>query len=167
MFTTTCGCSGGLRLVSYPRAVPGLTYVEKYYRLHPNLAAATQDPHWLDRTLESEPPIVQRRLMAAELLPMSHLLRQAAARTEMLDDDAVAEQRRAARSMLSLGRVSRPRFLGPLEAMRRIVEAKHERYGEGSGAAVGTDLVLMVGVPDVWPEEGGAPHQGQSPSTAR
>src|SRR5215472_13102140 len=39
-----------LGVVDPPRAVPGPTYVEKYYRLNPQLRLATEDPNWLDRT---------------------------------------------------------------------------------------------------------------------
>src|SRR5215831_6971850 len=39
-----------LGVVTPPRSVPGPTYVEKYYRLDPELRRATEDPNWLDRT---------------------------------------------------------------------------------------------------------------------
>jgi hypothetical protein len=37
-------------VVTAPLAVPEPTYVEKYYRLNPQLRLATQDSNWLDRT---------------------------------------------------------------------------------------------------------------------
>ena len=142
-----------LEVVAPPRAVPGPTYVEKYYRLHPDLVRATRDPFWLDQVLEGERPDVHRRLMAAELLLLAHLLRRAAAQTETLSNQQVREQRARALSMVSVGRVSRPRYLKRLERMRAIVSAEGEDGREAAEDRREEDLVIMVGIPALWSDE--------------
>ncbi len=141
-----------LEVVPPPRAVPGPTYVEKYYRLHPDLAQAVHGPFWLDHVLDTQPPAVLRRLMAAELLVLSHLLRRAAAGVDALDDDAVRQQRLDARAMVSYGRLSDRRYAERLERMRAIVQAEAEPAEPRSPAtdARAPHLVLMVGLPDLW-----------------
>ncbi len=140
-----------LEVVPAPRAVPGPTYVEKYYRLHPDLAQAVHDPFWLDHVLDSQPPAVLRRLMAAELLLLSHLLRRASARVDALGDDAILQQRLDARSMVSFGRMSDISYAQRLARMRAIVQAEAEEAEGGTAPPEsGGHLVLMVGMPDLW-----------------
>ena len=155
-----------LEVVAPPRAVPGPTYVEKYYRLHPDLARATSDPFWLDQVLEGEQPEVHRRLMAAELLLLANLLRRAAAQTEALTEDQVREQREHALSMVSIARLPRSPYLKRLERMRAIVSAER---GEALGAADerrGPDLVVMVGIPALWHNEPDLPPSRSSDERA-
>lgn len=165
-----------LEVVAPPRAVPGPTYVEKYYRLHPDLVRATRDPFWLDQVLEGERSDVHRRLMAAELLLLAHLLRRAAALTAALSDEQVREQRDGALAMVSTGRVTRPRYLQRLERMRAIVSAERDDAREAADDRRGQDLVIMVGIPALWraesdasPEPGGdsaAPRRRTCPAGA-
>lgn len=150
-----------LEVVAPPRAVPGPTYVEKYYRLHPDLVRATSDPLWLDQVLEGEQPDVHRRLRAAELLLLANLLRRAAAQTEALTEDQVREQREHALSMVSTARVSRPHYLRRLERMRGIVSGERGEERDAAGEASAQDLVLMVGIPALWHHE---PDLPSSPS---
>lgn len=142
-----------LEVVGPPRAVPGPTYVEKYYRLHPDLVRATTDPYWLDQVLEGEPPDVRRRVRAAELLLLANLLRRAAAQAEALSDDEVRTQRQDALSMVSVARVPRPRYLRRLERMRAIVAAERRDGPEEPGNRRGQDLVMMVGIPALWSDD--------------
>lgn len=87
-----------LDIVEPPRAVPGETYVEKYYRLKPNLRRLLrQDTEWIDRTQEQMSAEERKALAISMCLGQIHLLQQAVRRYQAMDTetfDRIAYQER-------------------------------------------------------------------------
>ena len=75
-------------VVDPPRAVPRETYVEKYYRINADLAAAVNsDPEWLDKTQASQTAADRKALFTGMCMTMAQLLMRAARRYQAMDDE--------------------------------------------------------------------------------
>src|SRR5215467_14870572 len=101
-----------LGVVERSRVVPGPTYVEKYYRLQPELReVVTRDPDWLDRTQATMTPAERQQLMIGMCLNMAQLLQRAARRYEQMDAEEFDQMARGQQLlMLSINEVSRERL---------------------------------------------------------
>ena len=110
-------------IVAPPRAEPGPTYVEKYYRLQPELKAIVHgDPTWVDRTQVQMSPQERKKLFIGMCLTMSQMLQRAARQYEAMDAAAFDELSfQRGLGMVSLNELSRPRYKRRLAALRRIL----------------------------------------------
>jgi DNA-binding transcriptional ArsR family regulator len=139
-----------LDVVEPPRPVPGETYVEKYYRLRPEIQAAVRlEPDWYDQVQTGMTTEDRRAVLASMCLTMAHLLRQAARHYQEMDADTLDEFARQQKLiLLSVQEVSRERLQFRLEALREVLAREGEQFaGEPSPP---TDLLLIAGLPSVW-----------------
>src|SRR5215472_5608918 len=118
-----------LGVVNPPRAVPGPTYVEKYYQLNPELREAAQDPNWLDRTQSTMTPEERQALVIGMCLTMAHRLQLAARRygamnAETFDRMAHAEQL----LLVSVNDMGRNRLVVRLQALRAALQREYEEF---------------------------------------
>lgn len=144
----------GMGLLEEPRAVPGPTYVEKYYRMKPLLLTATTDPNWVDRTQVTMTPEQRQAFFVGHLLQMAALLRRAAQRYAALDPADFERLRDQAIIMSSVNDASRTRLVHRLKAWRDELTDEYERMPPGaSDAGPETNLLIMAGLPNFWDEE--------------
>jgi DNA-binding transcriptional ArsR family regulator len=145
-----------LGLVEPPRAVPGITYVEKYYRLKPEVRAALRlEPGWLDRAQTAMTVDERKAVVTSVCLTMAHLLRQAARHYEEMDAERFDQLARQQELLLaSIGEMSRERLRFRLEALREVLAREREVFPQDPSPP--TDLVLMVSLPAIW-DGGGEP----------
>ncbi|GEM_PF-1951213 len=143
-------------VVEPPRIVPRETYVEKYYRLKPEMEAVLHyDPDWVDRTQAEMTPQERKELLIHMCLIMAHLLRQAARRYEAMDAnqlDQLSYQQQLA--MLSINKASRERLGYRLTLLREVLSQEEETFPGERNNSFRTDLVLMAGLPSLWDEAG-------------
>ena len=143
-----------LDIVEPPRAVPGETYVEKYYRLKPDLRRLLrQDPEWIDRTQEQMSAEERKALAISMCLGQIHLLQQAVRRYQAMDTetfDRVAYRERL--GMSSVTRLDRASYQRLLSALRDVVVQEHELLA-GKEEQRATDAVLVSALPMLWEEE--------------
>lgn len=141
-----------LGVVEPPRAVPGPTYVEKYYRVRPDVTAAiSHDPYWLDKAMgplaseDRQAIVVDLCLTAAQLLTRAARLYR---EMEVRDFDDLMSGTDAP-VMVSVNAMGRDRLVRRLKALRRTIaeEAAEERE---PNAADTTDAVIMAGLPLLW-----------------
>lgn len=143
-----------LGVVNPPRAVPGPTYVEKYYRLNPELLRATEDPNWLDRTQAAMTPAERQALMIGMCLMMAHRLQRAARRYEAMDAEAFDQMAHTQQLvMASINDMGRERLLARLHALRTLLQREHEEHHWSDDHAPETDMVLMACLPAIWDED--------------
>lgn len=139
----------GLGIVDPPRAVPGDTYVEKYYRINPELRAALHlDPIWYERAQETMSQEDQQAIIVSACLTMSHLLRHAAQEYQQMDPETLnAYVKEQQLLLVSLSRISRAELKGRLDAVR---DAMHGQDGKWADAAdPRTELLLIAGLPSL------------------
>ena len=145
-----------LGVVDPPRAAPRETYVEKYYRITPELLRLTSgDPFWIDRTQADISPGDRKALLISMYLTAARLLTRAARRYEAMDDAEFDEnmyQRELA--MVSINDMTRERLTGRLATLRGILRDEHEASVVAGGAqrepAAEQDVVIMVALPQIW-----------------
>lgn len=143
-----------LGVVNPPRAVPGPTYVEKYYRLNPELRRATEDPNWLDRTQAAMMPAERKALMIGMCLMMAHRLQRAARRYEAMDAAAFDEMAHTQQLMMvSINDMGRERLLARLQALRAMLQRENEEHPWPEDHAPETDMVLMACLPAIWDDD--------------
>jgi DNA-binding transcriptional ArsR family regulator len=139
-----------LGVVTPPRAVPGPTYVEKYYRLDPELRRATEDPNWLDRTQATMTPEERKALAIGMCLSMAHRLQRAARRYEAMDAEAFDEMAHTQHLLLiSVNDMGRRRLVARLQALRELIQREYKE-GVGADDSPDTDTVLIAGLPNLW-----------------
>jgi len=143
-----------LGVVEPPRAVPRETYVEKYYRLTPELLAAIpRDPQWLDRAQAPLTPQDRKALFIGLCLTLAHLLLRAARRYEAMDAEAldrlINEQQFG---MLSINTMGRERLTRRLAALRDVQREEAEGQAEEADSEAATNVVLMAALPLLWDE---------------
>ncbi len=143
-----------LGVVDPPRAVPGPTYVEKYYRLNSQLRRATEDPNWLDRTQAAMTPEERKALVIGMCLMMAHRLQRAARRYEAMDAETFDQMAHTQQLlMISVNDMGRERLVARLEALRAMLQREYEEHPWSSKPSLESDMVLMAGLPDIWDEE--------------
>lgn len=149
-----------LAVVDPPRAVPRETYVEKYYRVTPELERLTSaDPFWLDKAQAGMPAADRKALIIGMYLTAARLLTRAARRYEAMDSATFEEIiYRRELGMVSLNSMTRERMVGRLAALRDLLrqesEARQDAGGANGNPADARDMVIMAGLPLNWDEEG-------------
>jgi DNA-binding transcriptional ArsR family regulator len=149
-----------LGVVDPPRAVPRETYVEKYYRVTPELERLTSaDPFWLDKAQARMSAADRKALIIGVYLTAARLLTRAARRYEAMDSATFEEiiyQREL--GMVSLNSMSRERMVGRLAALRGVLREENDaRRAAGEppdDPADERDMVIMAGLPLNWDDEG-------------
>lgn len=140
-----------LGVVSPPRAVPGPTYVEKYYRINPELRRATEDPNWLDRTQTTMTAAERKALVIGMCLMMAHRLQRAARRYEAMDAEAFDQMAYTDQLvMVSINDMGRDRLIARLHALRAMIQREIEGHPQSETHSPETDMVLMAGLPAIW-----------------
>ena len=143
-----------LGVVDPPRAVPGPTYVEKYYRLNPQLRRATEDPNWLDRTQATMTPEERKALVIGMCLMMAHRLQRAARRYEAMDADTFDQLAHTQQLlMISVNDMGRERLVARLDGLRAMLQREYEEQPWSRNPSLESDMVLMAGLPNIWDEE--------------
>ena len=143
-----------LGLVQPPRAVAGETFVEKYYRLQPDVRRLLRrDPEWIDRGQEEMTAEERKALAISMCLGQIHLLQLAVRRIQTMDaetfDDIAFQKRLGMSSVTRLDRTSYARFLAEL---RELVVAEHAALAERGAMSEATDVILISALPMVWEE---------------
>ena len=145
-----------LEVVDPPRAVPGETYVEKYYRLKPELRRLLrQDPEWIDRALAEMTAEERKTLAISMCLGQIHLLQQAIRRYQSMDTetfDRVAHQEQL--SMSSVTRLDRASYKRFLVALRDLAVSEHATLAKAGESGAATDVVLISALPMLWEDQG-------------
>lgn len=151
-----------LGVVDPPRAVPRETYVEKYYRITPELVQLVSgDPFWIDRTQAGMAASERKALIVGMYLTAAQLLTRAARRYEALDDATFEETLyRPELAMVSINDMSRERFAHRLAALRGMLRDEHEAsVAKGDSPPDATqerDVVIMTGLPFLWDDDDSA-----------
>lgn len=149
-----------LGVVDPPRAVPRDTYVEKYYRINPELAAAVNsDPNWVDNSQENMTAADRKALFCGMFMTMAQLLMRAARRYQVMDDDDF--QRRfydTEEIMASVNTMDRTKLMRRLTSVRGMLAEEWRADAEtpdSAAAAAHTDrnLVLMASLPLLWDDD--------------
>jgi DNA-binding transcriptional ArsR family regulator len=157
-----------LGVVDPPRAVPRETYVEKYYRINPELAAAVNsDPDWVDKTQADMSPAVHKALFCGMYMTMAQLLMRAVRRYQAMDDDTFERRFYATQNiMASVNTMDHAKLQRRLTALRAMLadewradadaraatetgkkaEQTHARHAENN-------LVLMASLPLIWEDD--------------
>lgn len=139
-----------LSVVSPPRAVAGDTYVEKYYRIDPELQSALKTaPKWLDQIMSTATSEDRKEMLISICITMAHLLHRAARRYRAMDAaelDRMAYQQQLA--MVSINEMSRDQFTARLAGLRELLASEEERYATNDAAT--TDVVLIATLPLLW-----------------
>lgn len=140
-----------LGLLDPPRAVPGKTYVEKYYRLKRDLLMERRDPGWVDRVRQSLTLEERKAFFISLFLQAAQTLRQAAQRYERMDAaqlDALFSQQQL--GMLSINWMGRERLRYRLEELRKLIAREAELFPDAEEERGTTDIVVMAGLPLFW-----------------
>lgn len=137
-----------LGVVPPPRAVPGNTYVEKYYTLPKELRKAIRsDPEWLDRIQEAMDAEGHKAVLISMCLTAAEVLKQAARRYEMLDAETLEGVARTQQLvMVSVNRLTRDGLRKRLVKLREVFEEGEMSDSESDAAE---DFVLMVALPRI------------------
>ncbi len=143
-------------IVDPPRAVPRDTYVEKYYRINADVAAAVNsDPDWPDMAQLNLTTADRKALFTGLCMTMAQLLMRAARRYEAMDDDAfdrLVFQRRL--GLVSINDLQRDTLERRLTNWRALV-AEEQAAASGVGAQPTRDMALMAALPLMWDVEDG------------
>jgi DNA-binding transcriptional ArsR family regulator len=136
-----------LGVVDPPRAVPGDTYVEKYYRISPEVHGALRlDPEWYPEVQGSMTLEDRQAYIVTLCLSMAHLLRRAALEYQRMDP---AELNRRVQDehlvMLSIKRSSREELKDRMLALQNALYAADPKWAEDVDAR--TDVLLVAGLP--------------------
>ncbi len=136
-----------LGLVDPPRIVPGPTYVEKYFRINPQIRAALRlDPGWYDRVGATITPEDRQAVLVSVCLTMAHLLRQAAHEYAELDPETLDRHMKNGNLILqSINRISREQLELRLPVLREALEKFDEHAAED--VASRTDLMIIAALP--------------------
>lgn len=144
-----------LDVVDPPRAVPGETYVEKYYRLKPEVRRLLRrDPEWIDRALAEMTGEERKALAISMCLGQIHLLQQAIRRYQSMDTetfDRIAYQEQL--SMSSVTRLDRASYKRFLAALRDLAVSEHATLAKTSESKAATDVVLISALPMLWDDQ--------------
>jgi DNA-binding transcriptional ArsR family regulator len=146
-------------VVDPPRAVPRETYVEKYYRIAPELREAVRgDPGWIDRIQGSMTAQDRQALFVGMCLTMAQALHRAARRYEAMDAEAFDEQvLQRSLGMISINEMGRSRLQRRLKALRDILRAEREADAHAPNDAgldeAQEDVVLIASLPYFWDVE--------------
>lgn len=150
-----------LDVVDAPRIAPRETYVEKYYRLTPDLQAmVSSDPEWLDRIQQELTAEDRKQLFIGMCLTMAQLLQRAARRYAAMDTqafDTLTHQRML--GMLSISEMRMERLESRLKALREALRQEHEagltddEPVDGAMREPPYHVALMAGLPFLWGDE--------------
>ena len=157
-----------LEVVDPPRAVPRETYVEKYYRINPELAAAVNsDPNWVDKTQADMSSADRKALFCGMFMTMAQLLMRAARRYQAMDDDDFERRFYDTQDiMASVNTMDHAKLQRGLAGLRGMLAEEwsadaEERAEDAAAAAAGSvrradrNLVLMASLPLLWDDEPG------------
>lgn len=159
-----------LEVVDPPRVVARDTYVEKYYRINPELAAAiNSDPNWVDHSQAGTSAADRKALFCGMYMTMAQLLMRAARRYQAMDDDEF--QRRfydTQELMASVNTMDRAKLMRRLTSVRAMLAEEWRADAEAgetaddspaklAGAHTDRNLVLMAALPMLWDDEPGEP----------
>ncbi len=164
-------------VVDPPRAVPRETYVEKYYRINADLAAAVNsDPEWLDKTQASQTSADRKALFTGMCMTMAQLLMRAARRYQAMDDEAFERKFYETQDiMASVNSMDHEKLVRRLASLRGILAEEWRADAEvrpkdaaddadtpsdGAVARPGREtsanrrnIVLIAALPLLWDEE--------------
>jgi DNA-binding transcriptional ArsR family regulator len=137
-------------VVDPPRAVPGNTYVEKYYRINPELQLALRlDPEWYARVAPTLTVEARRELIISVMLTMAQLLHRSARDMGEMDVQTFAESIDQERPVsLSIARISRKQLNARLEALWTVLEQEDRAWAEDYSPR--TELMLWAGLPGMF-----------------
>jgi DNA-binding transcriptional ArsR family regulator len=143
----------GLGVVDPPRAVPGDTYVEKYYRINPELQAAVRlDQDWYERVGPTLAPEDRQALVISVCLTMAELLRRAARNVREMETGTFMRQVTEEQMLtLSMNRISRGQMQARMQAVRAVLEQQDREWAEDT--APRTELMLLAGLPGMFIED--------------
>lgn len=158
-----------LEVVDPPRAVPRETYVEKYYRINPELAAAVNsDPDWVDKTQADMSAADRKALFCGMFMTMAQLLMRAARRYQAMDDDDFERRFYDTQDiMASVNTMDHAKLQRRLASLRGMLaeewsaDADERAQDAADAAAAGSvrradrNLVLMASLPLLWDDEPG------------
>ena len=158
-----------LGIVDPPRAVPRETYVEKYYRINPELAAAVNsDPDWVDKTQADMSSADRKALFCGMFMTMAQLLMRAARRYQAMDDDDFERRFYDTQNiMASVNTMDQAKLTRRLTSLRGMLAEEwsadaDERAQDATDAAAGSprrhddrNLILMASLPLLWDDEPG------------
>lgn len=157
-----------LEVVDPPRVVPRDTYVEKYYRINPVVAAAVNsDPNWVDKTQADMSAADRKALLCGMFMTMAQLLMRAVRRYQAMDDEAFQRQFYETKDiMASVNTMDHAKLQRRLVSLRDMLAAEWLADGAADEAAshrdsteppragrAGQNLVLMAALPLMWDEE--------------
>ncbi|HEY7976322.1 MAG TPA: winged helix-turn-helix domain-containing protein [Ktedonobacterales bacterium] len=156
-----------LGVVDPPRAVPRDTYVEKYYRINPELAAAVNsDPNWVDNTQATMTNADRKALFCGMYLTMAQLLMRAARRYQAMDEDDFARWFYETQDiMASVNTMDHAKLVRRLARLRSMLaeEWREDAEANSTGAANATadmaaghadrNVVLMAALPLLWDDK--------------
>ncbi len=164
-------------VVDPPRAVPRETYVEKYYRINADLAAAVNsDPEWLDKTQASQTSADRKALFTGMCMTMAQLLMRAARRYQAMDDEAFErkfyetqdimasvnsmDHEKLVRRLASLRGILAEEWRADAEARPKDAADDADTPSDGAVARPGREtsanrrnIVLIAALPLLWDEE--------------
>jgi DNA-binding transcriptional ArsR family regulator len=145
-----------LGVLDAPRVVPGPTYVEKYQRLHPELARL-RDPGWLDRVQETMSPAERQAVWVAMCAHAGHLMIRAATRFAALDpDDYERLVYGPAMGMVSIQTLPTAWYEENLARARTIANRDASEASPGGPR----HLMILTFLPHLFEPRGHGPHQG-------
>jgi DNA-binding transcriptional ArsR family regulator len=139
-----------LGVVDQPRVVAGSSYVEKYYRINPELRAALRlDPRWYSQLGKAVTPEDRQATLVSVCLTMALLL-QAAARDLRRRDPGELDRTVQEHELISLSinRLSRQNLEYRVDALHEMCEVEDRRFAEDTSPR--TDLMLVATLPDMW-----------------
>ena len=145
-------------VVDPPRAVPGDTYVEKFYSINPEVRAALRlDPWWYDR-MKGDMTVEDRQaIVVSHCLMMAHLLRRVA-RAYASADSAALDSYISGHGPLVLSnkKVSRKELAFRTDRIREMIESSEREFAEDTDPR--EDVVLIAALPMLG-ERNGSPHR--------
>jgi DNA-binding transcriptional ArsR family regulator len=133
-------------VVDTPRAVPGDTYVEKYYRLNPELRAALRlDQKWFEDVGNALDPADRQALVAGVCMTMSQLLRRAAFSLGAMDAATFDRYLDERRFYLSINRLGQTQMAQRLKSMRELFDQEDRAFAEDTSPR--SELMIIAGLP--------------------
>ncbi len=123
----------GYGVLASPRVVPGPTYVEKYYQLHPTIKTAIHEPGWLDRSQQHMSLGMRQAFWVAFAMTLGQLMIRAAKRYQAMDantwNDTVLKD---SQGMLSLRTLATEQYRQDLALLRQsVVNREHDSPTDG------------------------------------
>jgi DNA-binding transcriptional ArsR family regulator len=139
-----------LGVVDSPRLVPGPTYVEKFYRINPELNAALRlDPTWFGEVQHTMTAEDRQALLVGVYLTMANVLRQAARHYGEMDAETLDRSfQRDHLNMTMINRVSREHLHARLEGIRTVLENTDRQFAEDLSPRL--DVMLLAALPSWW-----------------